>query len=157
MVGVCGCDDLKLCNPARNVNKVLFCNLAYNYERGKYHQEGTTEQGLPKVVFEPETVTYGAAPHLASHLGQLKAVPEWHREPVVFATGSAVRSDQPAILDAARKHVHRRASGVDMEASAFLEACQSYDSTICLGVVKTAMDGMKPYKAQQDDFYKAFV
>ncbi|KAK9802864.1 hypothetical protein WJX72_009393 [[Myrmecia] bisecta] len=133
--------------------KVVFAARAFQYERGKYVKG---DQGNTK--FQPDFSEEKAkrAQDLENNLSTVKDHPDVFGNMAVMLTGSAVRLDSPPFISQAAENVSRHAVALDMEASAFLAACDVCNVP-ALGVFKAVLDPMDSTKRQQAANYRLYA
>ncbi|KAK9815887.1 hypothetical protein WJX72_011355 [[Myrmecia] bisecta] len=144
--GVCASDKVA-------AGKVVFAARAFQYERGKYVKG---DQGNTK--FQPDFSEEKAkrAQDLENNLPTVKDHPDVFGNMAVMLTGSAVRLDSPPFISQAAENVSRHAVALDMEASAFLAACDVCNVP-ALGVFKAVLDPMDSTKRQQAANYRLYA
>ncbi|KAK4901881.1 hypothetical protein LTR49_027199 [Elasticomyces elasticus] len=118
-----------------NLGDVIFGQCALNYEEGKIF---VSEDGVANFDADalPLSPTAAENVRLASFLTESDQARYKYG---AFASGCAVRLDAQEILDRVAEHIKRDVLALEMEASAFIQAC-NHTNVKSLGIIKGVSD-----------------
>ncbi|CAI6099603.1 unnamed protein product [Clonostachys chloroleuca] len=124
------------------IEDVIFGERALNYEEGKWALKDD------KVTFKPDIkVAEVKGTAMDGFIAQANQPLYKYGD---YISGSAVRMDASSIFDRVKNTTLRNVAALDMEASAFLQACE-YTGVTALGVIKGVSDMADGNKGEGDD------
>jgi nucleoside phosphorylase len=134
MLGICGGNKEK----GISLGDLVFAETSFNYEEGKVRASSSSSSSSAS-TFEHDTKSFSpstSASKVAKDLASRKVIPNLLIGTMI--SGAAVRLDLSTVIEKT-KHLDQQILALDIEASAFYEAC-TFFGVVPLGVIKGVSD-----------------